>query len=266
MDLGIDGKTALITGAAGGMGEATARRLLEAGCRVVLTDRDEAGLKKTVDELGGAVQTVIADLATARGVLDLAAATVKLDTGEPDLVIHTAGVTGEKGDPLTISEDGWEEAIQIDLMSAVRVARAFVPAMTHRGWGRVVFVTSENAAQPYPDEVCYNVAKAGVLAFSKSLSIGCAQQGVNVNAVSPAFIATDMTDGMMKKRAEELGVSFDEAIESFLKEDRPHLELQRRGRADEVAAVIAFLCSQSASFVIGSNYRVDGGSVLSVNL
>ncbi len=82
-----------------------------------------------------------------------------------------------------------------------------------------------------------------------------------MNSVSPAFIATPMTDAMMSKRSQKMGVSFDEAIDSFLDEDRPSLELHRRGKAEEVAAVIAFLCSEQSSFVLGANYRVDGGSV-----
>jgi len=87
---------------------------------------------------------------------------------------------------------------------------------------------------------------------------------VLVNAVSPAYIATSMTDTMMEKRAKKLGVSFGEAIDSFLDEHRPHIELKRRGKPEEVAAVIAFLCSEQSSFVVGSNYRVDGGSVASL--
>ena len=88
--------------------------------------------------------------------------------------------------------------------------------------------------------------------------------GVLVNMVSPAFIATAMTDAMMKARSEELGVSFDEAIDGFLKENRPHLELHRRGTVEEVAGVITFLCSERSSFVLGANWRVDGGSVATI--
>ena len=175
--------------------------------------------------------------------------------------------TGAKGDPLAdISEDDWMHAWQTDMMSGVRIAKAFIPPMRERGWGRVVYVTSENVAQPYSDEVVYNAAKAAVLTFVKGMAQAYAPDGVLVNSVAPAFIATDMTDGMMEKRAEEMGVSMEEAIESFLEEERPHLVLKRRGKPEEVAAVIAFLCSEKASFVVGSNYRVDGGSVLSIDL
>ncbi|MCJ8282859.1 MAG: SDR family oxidoreductase [Rivularia sp. ALOHA_DT_140] len=114
------------------------------------------------------------------------------------------------------------------------------------------------------DELPYCAAKAGVLNLAKGLSKAYAKDGVLINSVSPAFIATPMTDAMMKQQAEEKGISFEEAIAQFLKQDRPHLELNRRGKAQEVAAVITFLCSQLASFVLGSNYRVDGGSVAGI--
>ena len=265
MDLGISGRTALITGAAGGMGMETARILLDEGVRVVLTDVDESELDLTVEVLGGPsdqVQTVVADLTKTADAEALQAA-----AGAVDILVHTAGITGAKGDPLEdITEDDWMEAWQSDMMSGVRVAKAFVPGMIERGWGRAVYVTSENVAQPYSDEVVYNAAKAAVLTFVKAMGQRYAPEGVLVNSVAPAFIATDMTDGMMEKTAEEEGISMDQAIENFLEDDRPHLVLGRRGRPSEVAAVIAFLCSERASFVVGSNYRVDGGSVASIDL
>jgi NAD(P)-dependent dehydrogenase (short-subunit alcohol dehydrogenase family) len=145
----------------------------------------------------------------------------------------------------------------------VRVTREFLPEL-RRGWGRLVFVASEDAVQPYANELPYCAAKAGILALSKGLSRAYAQDGLLVNAVSPAFIHTPMTDAMMRKRADRLGTSVNDAIGSFLDEERPFLELKRRGDPTEVAAVIAFLCSDAASFVVGSNYRVDGGSVATI--
>ena len=266
MDLGIKGRTALITGAAGGMGLETARLLLDDGVGLVLTDIDEDELGLSVDLLDAPsdrVRTVVADLSTKAGAESLRNAV----EGDIDILVHTAGVTGAKGDPLRdITEDDWEHAWQNDFMSGVRVAKAFIPPMLDRGWGRVVFVTSENVAQPYSDEVVYNAAKAAVLTFAKGMAQVYAPQGVLINSVAPAFIATDMTDGMMKKKAEEEGESMDEVIDEFLEEDRPHLVLKRRGQPEEVAAVIAFLCSERASFVVGSNYRVDGGSVLAIDI
>lgn len=110
----------------------------------------------------------------------------------------------------------------------------------------------------------YNVAKAALAAFIKNLSYKEAAQGVLCNTVSPAFIETGMTNGMMEKRAKQMGVSFDEAVKSFLDEERPGIVQKRRGQPEEVAAAIALLVSDRASFINGSNVRVDGGSVQAI--
>ncbi len=138
--------------------------------------------------------------------------------------------------------------------------------MMSSGWGRVVFITSENVAQPYPEETVYNSAKSALLSYAKSLAMMHSKSGMLVNCVAPAFIETPMTDGMMEKRAEKEGTSVDAAVKSFLEEDRPYLVLKRRGQPQEVAAVIAMLCSERASFVTGANWRVDGGAVGSINV
>ena len=182
----------------------------------------------------------------------------------PDILVCAAGVTGAKGHPLEMSDADWQEAWETDFMSVVRTVRAFEPAMESRGWGRVVILCSENAAQPYSDEAVYNVAKAGLLNFAKALSGPAARRGVLVNCVSPAFIETPMTDTMMDKKAREEGTDREGAIQQFLKTERPWLALERRGKPQEAASTIAFLCSEQASFVVGSNYRVDGGSVAAI--
>ena len=114
------------------------------------------------------------------------------------------------------------------------------------------------------DELLYCAAKAGLLALAKGPSRSSEQEGLLVNTVSPTFVPTPMTDAMMRQRADQRGTSVDEAISSFLDEERPSLELKRRGDAEEVAAVIAFLCSDRASFVNGSNHRVDSGFVATI--
>jgi NAD(P)-dependent dehydrogenase (short-subunit alcohol dehydrogenase family) len=262
MDLGITGRTALISGGSGDIGLATAKQLAEEGVKLVLTDLDQDALDQAVHSLPAGTVGVAADLSTADGVEQLRG---QIDQ-DIDILVNAAGVTGAKGDPLDPTEDDWEHALQIDFMSCVRMSKAFVPAMAERGWGRVIFVTSENVSQSYPDEVVYNASKSATLSFAKGLSQPYAPKGVLVNCVAPAFIKTNMTDGMMEKRSEELGVSTERAVESFLEEERPYLVLKRRGRPEEVAAVIAFLVSELSSFVVGSSYRVDGGAVIGMDI
>jgi len=263
MDLGLKDRVALITGAAGGIGLATARLLAEEGVKLVLTDREQDALLQAAAGLAGEPLLIAADMTRQAEVDDLIRQ-AEARFGQVDIVVHTAGVTGAKGDPLELSDADYQEAWDTDFFSAVRIARATVPAMRKRGWGRLVCITSENAVQPYWEEAVYNVAKAALAAFIKNLSYKEAAHGVLCNTVSPAFIETGMTDGMMEKRAEERGVSFEEAVQSFLKEERPGIVQQRRGKPHEVAAAIALLVSARASFINGSNLRVDGGSVQSV--
>jgi NAD(P)-dependent dehydrogenase (short-subunit alcohol dehydrogenase family) len=260
MDLKLGGKRALVTGAAGGIGGAIARRLAGEGASLTLVDRKSETLADIADDLDA--RSASADLSTQHGV-DALMAEIGI---EHDILVHAAGVTGAKGDPLAMMDEDWMEALETDFLSGVRLARHLGPHMLAENWGRMVFVTSENAAQPYPDETVYNVSKVGLTSFAKSVSMAHAAAGLLANCVSPAFVATGMTDAMMDAKADEQGTTRDEAIENFLKSDRPFLALQRRGRPEEVAPVVALLCSDLASFVAGANWRVDGGSVASLDL
>jgi len=266
MDLQIKNRIAVITGASSGMGIATAKILAQEGARIVMSDLD----KKSLDEAVGKVRSEIndperitaidADLSKAKGA-DVLAEKVKATYGDAEIVVHTAGARGAAGDFLDLSDDDWKETIDIDLMSAVRISRAFIPQMQRNGWGRLIHISSENALQPYEEESPYNACKAAVINLTKCLSRAYSNDGLLINCVSPAYVKSPMTDAMMEEKAEEMGKSIDETVEWFLENKRPHIAVNRRGTAEEVAAVIAFLCSERASYVNGSNYRVDGGSV-----
>ena len=265
MDLGIKGRVALVSGADSGMGKETARLLLEAGVRVAITDKGNNTIGEAVKELSslGEVIAVAADVQKPDEVKKLWQE-VRDRLGDPDIYVNAAGVTGATGDFLEVDDAGWQETLDINLMGAVRMCREAIPAMRKKGWGRIVLFSSEDAVQPYVDELAYCASKAGILSLAKGLSKAYGGDNVLVNTVSPAFIATPMTDKMMEKRAEEKGVSFDEAIDSFLAEERPGMVLGRRGRPEEVAAVAAFLCSERASFITGAGVRVDAGSVFTI--
>jgi len=265
MDLGIAEKTALVFGGDSGIGWHTARRLLAEGARVVLSDIDQERLDEAARRLEAPADRLHAFAADVTRLDDLAALRARIEeaVGQVDILVQASGITGAQGLFHEIDDEGWTSTLETDLLGPVRIAETFLPHL-RRGWGRLVFLASEDAVQPYEDEIPYCAAKAGVLALMKGLSRTYAKEGLTVNAVSPAFIHTPMTDAMMEKSSKEQGISFDEAVQQMLDEKRPFMAIKRRGEPDEVAAVIAFLVSEGASFVNGANYRVDAGSVGSI--
>ncbi len=206
MDLGITGRIALISGADSGMGKETARLLLEAGVRVAVTDKPGGTLDDAVRELSplGEIVAVTGDVTKVDEVTAIWRQ-VREKLGDPDIYVNAAGVTGATGDFLEVDDAGWLETLDINLMGAVRMCREAIPAMRTKGWGRIVLFASEDAVQPYIDELAYCASKAGILSLAKGLSKAYGCDNVLVNTVSPAFIATPMTDKMMRKRAEECG-------------------------------------------------------------
>ncbi len=266
MNLSINGKTAVVTGADSGIGFATARYLAREGVNLVMSDKTDEELKAAAEQIKSEtknenkIEFYTADLKINDEVLKLEQfCTNKF--GGADILVHCAGIRGAAGDFLKLTDDDWWESIDVDLMSGVRACRAFLPHMLDKKWGRIVLIASENALQPYIEESPYNASKAGVINLTKCLSRAYSPQGVMINCVSPAYIATPMTDAMMDEKAKEDGTSKNQAIQNFLVSDRPNIVVDRRGKPEEVAATITFLCSELASYITGSNYRIDGGSV-----
>jgi len=264
MDLQFNQRLAVVTGADSGIGLATALTLAVEGARVLMTDMASDTLTTAVNHVrvaapGIEVEAIPADLTSQSDVEKLLKKAK--DMGGAHMLAHLAGIRGAAGDFVELTDSGWQETLDVDLMGAVRVCRAFIPCMLGRGYGRIVLTASENALQPYAVEFPYDAAKAGIINLAKSLSKAYGKHGVHVNVVSPAFVKTPMTDEMMQQRAQENGTSVEEAEQSFLHENRPGINTGRRGAPQEVANVIAFLCSDVAAYVDGSNYRVDGGAV-----
>lgn len=263
MDLGLEGKRALVTGASKGIGRAIAEALAAEGCRVVINARNEEELEATAERIkssGGEVYTVAADISDAGGTERLFKES-ESHLGGIDVLVNNAGSIGRPASFDELSDEEWEGLFELNVMSAVRLSRAVLPGMRQRGWGRIINVGSESGLQPDPFMPHYNATKAALTNLTKSLSKAYGAEGILVNTVSPATIRTPLVESMFEGMAEEQGVSKDEAEKQFLRQSRPHIVLGRPGEPEEAAKAVVFLASEAASFITGSDYRVDGGSV-----
>ena len=266
MNYSLYDKVALVTGSSRGIGRAIAEALAAEDCRVVITARHETQLKETAEIIrraGGRVHAVAGNATLAEDIERVVAETAA-HFGNLDILVNNVGGIGSFDRFHQLTDDDWLHVLQLNLMSAVRFTRAALPFMQRRHWGRIINIASESGMQPDPEMPHYNASKGALLVLTKSLSKAYAADNILVNSVSPAFIRTPLVMDMMRKEAKKEGLSVEEVIDAFLRQKRPHIELHRPGEEREVAAVVAFLASEAASFVTGANYRVDGGSVASV--
>ncbi|WP_340104911.1 SDR family NAD(P)-dependent oxidoreductase [Rhodohalobacter sp. 8-1] len=266
MNLKLKGKHAIVTGASKGIGKGIAQSLAEEGCNVSICARTQSELQSATDELrqtGADILAIQADLTRDDDIEKVVTKTADA-FGSIDILVNNAGTIGQSGTFEGTPLDEWRSLFELNVFAVVSITRKVIPYMKKQGWGRIINISSENGTQPYPDMIHYSASKGALDNFSKALSKQYAEQNILVNTVSPAFIMTPLVSNMMEKAADEQGVSKEEAIESFLENNRPHIEQKRPGTIDEVGPVVAFLASDKASFINGSNFRVDGGSVASV--
>ena len=266
MNLQLDGRVALVTGGSSGIGLAIAERLLRERATVAICGRDEVRLRQVGSELSrhGQVTTVAADVRDPAQVKRLVATTID-ELGPIDVLVNNAGGITNFGGYDDLNDADWVEAFELNLMSAVNASRAVVPGMRDRGWGRIVNIATESALQPDAFFPHYAAQKAALLSVTKSLSKALAGTGILVNAVSPAFIKTPIIEGLLADIATREGIDVDQAEREFLHRERPNITVGRAGRTDEVAQIVAVLCSEAASFVNGTNVHVDAGSVATIN-
>lgn len=266
MDLNLKGKKAIITGGSKGIGKGIAKALAEEGCSVSICARTQDELTDTAQELretGSEVLAVQADL-TNEGDIEKVVRKTEEAFGSIDILVNNAGTIGTSGTFEETPLDEWRRLFELNLFAVISITRKIIPLMKKQGWGRIINISSENGTQPYADMIHYSASKGALDNFSKALSKQYAQNNILVNTVSPAFIMTPLVSDMMQQAADEQGISRVEAIEQFLENNRPHIELERPGTIEEVGSIVAFLASDKASFINGSNYRVDGGSVASI--
>ncbi len=266
MDLKLKDKVVLVTGASKGLGEAIALAFAAEGSKVVLCARHQDELDKVaadVGQKGGDVLAIAADLTKAEDINRLLTETIN-HFNTIHVLVNNAGTIGSTPAFEEISDDEWQHVLDLNLFSVVKLTRAVLPYMKQQHWGRIINMASESGIQPDPDMPHYNASKAALINLTKSLSKAYAKDGILVNTVSPAFIKTPLLEKMLSDRAKANHTSVEDAEATFLRENRPHIELRRAGTSEEVAAAVVFLASESASFILGENLRVDGGSVASI--
>jgi len=266
MNLGLQEKVVLVTGASKGLGKAIAEAFAAEGSRVALTARNQRELEQIVQEIqqrDGQAIALAADLTNANAINHLVAETIA-HFGTVHVLVNNAGSIGRFAAFEELSDDDWANLFNVNFFSAVRITRAVLPAMRKQHWGRIINMASESGIQPDPEMPHYNTSKAAMINLTKSLSKAYAKDGILVNTISPAFIKTPLVEHMLADQAAIKRITVQQAEEEFLCHNRPHIELGRAGKPEEVAAAVVFLASEAASFITGANLRVDGGSVASV--
>jgi NAD(P)-dependent dehydrogenase (short-subunit alcohol dehydrogenase family) len=242
-------RTALVTGAANGIGAATAELLLAQGMRVVAVDRDAGALERFADQ--ERAEPVAADLTTAAGIAAAVAA-----AGPIDHFVHAAGII-RLADPLTLTPDVWDAVMDINLRGTFFLTQAVIPQLTDDATAVLVASVAGKMALT-TEAIAYNASKAGVIAMTKSFAYLLAPRGIRINAVAPGIIATQMQDAIVDFVSERRGVAVGELLDTRLQT----VPLGRDGTSAEVAAVIRFLLSDDASYMTGQAVNISGGQCM----
>ena len=260
MDLKLRDKLGLVTGSTKGIGLAIAAALANEGARVIVNGRSEASVSAAINEIGGrvpgaALQGFAGDLATADAAADLVARFPAVD-----ILVNNLGIFEPK--PFEeISDEDWQRFFDVNVLSGIRLSRAYLPGMKQRNWGRIVFISSESAIQIPVEMIHYGMTKTAQLAVSRGMAETCAGTGVTVNAVLPGPTRSAGVDEFVAKLSG--GRSFAEFEQEFFRVVRPTSLLKRFATTDEVASLVAYVCSPVASATNGAALRVDGGVVRS---
>lgn len=244
----LEGKTALVTGAARGIGKSIAAALLDEGASVVICDLDGEALENTREELsasGATVTAVVADVSDSETVTGLSKKVIG-DLGRLDILVNNAGITRDTL-LMRMKDEDWDRVLTVNLKSVFLMTRAFARQMMKQRAGSIINISSVIGLRGNAGQSNYAASKAGIIGFSKSAAREFAPRGIRVNAIAPGFIGTDMTDGLS------------DDIKQTIMKDTP---LGRIGTPEEVAGAVLFLASDLSSFVTGHVLAVDGGMTM----
>ena len=263
MKIDLSGKTALVTGSTSGIGNSIAKGLAGAGADVVVNGRTQAKVDAAVAGIikavpGARVRGVGADVSTAAGCKALVAA-----VPDVDILINNAGIFEPKGF-VDIPDEDWSRFFEVNVMSGVRLARAYLPGMLKRDWGRVVFISSESALNIPKEMIHYGMTKTAQLAVSRGLAEMTRGTAVTVNSVLPGPTMSEGVETFVKGLAKQNGQSVEEAASVFVKLFRPTSLLQRFASVEEVANMVVYVTSKEASATNGAALRVEGGIVQTI--
>jgi NAD(P)-dependent dehydrogenase (short-subunit alcohol dehydrogenase family) len=261
VDLKLNGKKALVTGSTQGIGRAIALGLAQEGARVVVTGRTEGGVSEAVAALthevpGAQVEGFSGDLGTESGTAALIKAHPRFD-----IVVNNLGIF-EPQDFLEIPDETWRRFFEVNVLSGVRLSRAYLPGMRAQNWGRLVFISSESAVQIPTEMIHYGMTKTAQLAVSRGIAETLAGTGVTCNAVLPGPTRSQGVVDFVHKMSG--GQSFEAAQEEFFRTARPSSLLKRFAEPAEVANLVVYLCGEGSSATNGAALRVDGGVVRSM--
>jgi len=262
MDLGLKDKVAIVTAASKGIGKAVAVELAKEGAKVSICAREAGSLNGTRDEiaaLGAEVLVVPADV-TKKEDVDRVINETAQRFKRIDILVNNAG-DAWAGHYIDQPDEAWKAAFDVNFYSAVYFTRGVVPYMRQQKWGRIINIASVSGHSPLGGMVDYNSAKAAMLAFSKTLAIDLAKDGILVNAVNPALVYTPLWERLADSLIPAVGQSREEVFKNLAGQ---LLLVGRYGRPEEVAAVVAFLASERSSFVVAASWDVDGGFTKSI--
>ena len=258
MNIDLSGKTALVTGSTSGIGYAIAKGLTASGAAVVINGRTQDNVNTAVrklDGVGGSVRGIAADVSTATGCKALVAA-----LSDVDILINNAGIFEPK-DFFEVPDEDWTRFFDVNVMSGVRLSRAYLQGMIKRNWGRIVFISSESALNIPTEMIHYGMTKTAQLAIARGLAQLTRGTGVTVNSVLPGPTMSEGVETFVKDLAKQNGQSVDEAAANFVKQHRPTSLLQRFASVEEIANMVVYAASKEASATNGAALRAEGGIV-----